>query len=330
VEPVLLALVVLAGLAHAWMNGMHDAATAVAPSLSTGALTPRAALPMSAVLNVIGALFGVSIAGTFGAVLITVPVSEPGPGLALAAFAAAFGWNLVTWWFGTPSSSTHALVGALAGAGLATGVSVDWRLLGTRVALPMLIAPVLGFAGAWLLMLTLLRLFRDAAHEKAVRGFRMGQSVTAAAMSVGHGMQDGQKTMGVLVLALGVGGAGAGSTVPAAIRWPVALALGLGTLAGGWRIIRTLSRRVVRMNPVTGFAAETVASALLYGSGLLGAPVSTTYTATASIMGAGASGGVRAIRWGTVRGIVAAWVLTPAATFALAAALARLGRLAGF
>jgi PiT family inorganic phosphate transporter len=337
-----LALVVLAvavGLVFAWSNGMHDAANAVATSLSTGALTPRVALAMSAMLNTVGALLGVRIAETVGALLIETPVSRPGPGLVLAALLAALGWNMLTWWFGLPSSSSHALLGALAGAGVAAGARVDWDRLGTWVVLPMLASPALGFIGAWLLMLALLRLFRDAAHERAIRGFRMAQSVTAATMSVGHGLQDGQKTMGALVLALGgsgflddavgavgaagaVNAAGSDGPVPGWIRLTVALAIGLGTLAGGWRIIRTLSRRVVRMTPVTGFAAESVASSVLYAAaGVLGAPVSSTHTVTAAIMGAGATGGLRAIRWGTVRRVLLAWLLTPLVTFAVAAGM---------
>jgi len=332
VDDALLTVVVLAALAHAWMNGMHDASNAVATSLSTGALTPRTALPMSAVLNVVGALFGVAMARSLGFHLVTVPVIGAGPEEILAALLSALAWNTLTWWFGLPSSSSHALIGGLVGAGLAGGVAVDWNLLGSSLALPLLISPVVGFLGAWLLMLVLLRVFRDAAHERAVRGFRTAQSVTAATMSVGHGLQDGQKTMGVLVLALGT--VTTGSTpdqapVPGWVQGSVALALGLGTLAGGWRIIRTLSRRLVRMTPTTGFAAESVASLVLYASAGVGIPVSSTHTVTAAIMGAGATGGLRAIRWGVVRRVVAAWVATPVITFAVAATAVRAVRVLG-
>ncbi|MFZ0161128.1 MAG: inorganic phosphate transporter [Kineosporiaceae bacterium] len=333
-EPTLVVLVVLVGLVFAWSNGMHDAANAVATSLSTGALTARVALGMSAVLNVLGALLGAGIAELVGTRLIEVPVNRPGPSLVLAALVAALAWNLLTWWAGMPSSSSHALIGALAGAGTAAGARVDWTELGTWVALPMLLSPVLGFVGAWLVMLAALRVFRDAAHGRAIRGFRMAQSVTAATVSVGHGVQDGQKTMGVLVLALGAtGAAGVSSSapdgaVPLWIRLSVAVALGLGTLAGGRRIIRTLARRVVRITPVTGFAAESVASGVLYAAaGLVGVPVSTTHTVTAAIIGAGATGGLRAIRWGTVRVILLVWIATPLCTFAAAGLLLRLGQL---
>lgn len=342
-DATLVVLVVLAGLAYAWMNGMHDAANAVAASLSTGALTPRAALPMSAVLNLVGALMGVQLAQVFGTHLATVPVHRPGPALILTALLTALAWNTLTWWFGLPSSSSHALIGSLAGAGFALGDRVDWHLLAVWLALPLVLSPVLGFIGAWLVMAILLRLLRDAAHERAIRGFRMAQSVTAATMSLGHGLQDGQKTMGVIMLALGAGvGLGSDqlwvtSTDPsplglsAWVQLAVGVSLALGTLAGGWRIIRTLSRRIVRMTPATGFAAESVASSVLYASAaLVGVPVSSTHTVTAAIIGAGSTAGLRAIRWGTVRQILIAWLLTPVVTFLLAAAVAlvlsRIGR----
>ncbi len=259
----------------------------------------------------------------------------------LAALLAGFGWNLLTWWFGLPTSSSHALIAAIAGAGLAAGASVDWTLMLIWVAVPMVLSPLVGFVGAWLVMLVSLRLFRDAAHEPAIRGFRMAQSVTAASMSVGHGLQDGQKTMGVLVLALAgsgllddtldaAGGLGSAGQVPGVVRIGVALAIGLGTLAGGWRIIRTMSRGLVRMTPATGFAAESVASSVLYvAAGVLGVPVSTTHTVVAAIVGAGSTGGLRAVRWGMVRRVVAAAVATPVVTFAAAAGLVRLSQLVG-
>lgn len=331
-EP-LIVLVMLAGLAFAWSNGMHDAANAVATSLSTGALTPRVALTMSAGLNVVGALLGVSIAETLATGLVRGPAGEPGPGLVLAALVLALAWNLLTWRLGLPTSSSHALIGAVAGVSVAAGITVDWRFIALWVVAPMVLSPLAGFVLAWLVMLLTLRLFRDAAHERAIRGFRVAQSVTAASVSVGHGLQDGQKTMGVLVVALGSagvlgqtldagGGIGSAGSVPGVVRLGVALALGLGTLAGGWRIIRTLSRRLVRMTPATGSAAEGSASAVLFlASGVAGVPVSTTHTVIASIIGAGATRGVRAVRWRVVGGVAVAAVLTPTVTFVTAAAL---------
>lgn len=324
-DAALVAVVVLA-LFFAWTNGFHDAANSVATPLTTGALTPRVALPLAAVLNVVGALLGVGIAELVGSRLLLTPVHDPGLALVAGALLAAIAWNLLTWWRGLPSSSSHALLGALAGAGTAAGAGVDWRLVVTGVVLPMLISPVLGFLGAWLLMLGLLRGFRDAAHGPAINRFRTAQGVSAAAMSVGHGLQDGQKTMGVVVLALVASGAAAdGSGVPLWARVLVALALGLGTLSGGWRIIRTLSRRIVTVDPTAGFASQAVAAAILFAAtGPLGVPVSSTHTVTTAIVGAGSAAGARAIRWATVRRIGLAWVATPQVTFGAAWLFVRL------
>jgi PiT family inorganic phosphate transporter len=228
-----------------------------------------------------------------------------------------------------PSSSTQALIGALAGAGLAAGGRVEWAALRRSVVAPMLVSPVVGFLGAWLLMVLLTRYLEDAAHERALRGFRMAQSVTAATVSVGHGLQDAQKTIGAVMIALGSAtGLGAdgpeapGPSVPWWLRLSVALALGLGTYAGGWRIIRTLARRLVRITPVSGFAANGVASAVLYAAGgVLGAPVSTTMVVTSAVVGAAVTDGLKVVRWATARAVLLTWVLTPLATFAAAEAL---------
>ncbi len=322
-DGALLVAVVVAALGFAWLNGFHDAANAVATSLSTGALTGWVALSMAAVLNGLGAVLGVGIAELVGTTLFDPSVRRPGAGLALAALIAAAGWNVATWYYGLPSSSSQALIAAVAGAGTAAGAGVEWDVIGSRVALPMLVSPVIGFVGAWLLMVALTRVFRDAAHGPAIRGFRMAQGVSAAAMAVGHGLQDGQKTMGIIVLALvSSGHSQNGGAVPVWVRLSVASALALGTLAGGWRIIRTLARRVVPVDPVTGFAAQSVAASVLYlAAGVAAVPVSSTHTVTSAIIGAGSTQGLRAIRWRMVSRIAVAWVCTPVVTFAVAAAL---------
>ncbi len=321
-QSVLLVASVVLALAFAWTNGFHDTANAVATSLQTGALTPRVALALAAVLNGIGCLLGVDIALVVGQQLVDAPVPDPGLALVLAAIIAAIGWNLLTWWFGLPSSSSHALIGALAGAGLAAGVRVDWGMMRAKVALPMLVSPLVGFLLAWALTVVLLRAFRHARYIAAVRGFRLAQTVSASAMALGHGLQDGQKAMGAIVLGLAAGGVHTGGGVPAWARLAVAAALAAGTAAGGWRIIRTLARRVVPIDPVVGFAAESVAAAVLYtAAGIFAVPVSSTHTVTAAVMGAGATGGWRRIRWVTVRRILLAWLLTPVAAAGLAAGL---------
>ncbi len=333
-QAALLVLVVATALAFAWTNGMHDAANAVATSLSTGALTARVALVMAAVLNAVGAMLGVGVAQTVGTQLVEVPVAAPGLGVVLAALVAAIAWNLVTWWFGLPSSSSHALIGGLAGAGLAVGARVDWEVMRDLVLLPTVLSPLLGFAGAWLFMVVLARWARRTERGRALRRFRLAQTVSAAAMALGHGLQDGQKTMGVIVLALGAGGAaaptGASDGVPLWVRLAAAVAIGLGTAAGGWRIIATLGRRITRIDAPVGFASETVAAGVLYGAaGLAGAPISTTHVITASVLGAASTRGLRTVRWDVVRRIALAWVLTPLVTGGFAAALCAAAALPG-
>jgi PiT family inorganic phosphate transporter len=325
VEPALV-LVVLAAVVFAWTNGFHDASNAIATSLATGALTPRVAPALAAVLNVIGGLFGVSVAQTLQRSLLEVPVAQPGLGVVLAALVSAVAWNLATWWFGMPSSSSHALLGGMAGAGLIAGARVDWELMQQKVLLPTLASPLLGFFAAWLLSVVLLRATQDAAHGSTRRRFRLAQTVSASAMALGHGLQDAQKSAGAVMIALVVTShVNPGDAVPLWVRVLVAGALGLGTAFGGWRIIRTLGRRIAPVEPVTGFAAETVAAAALYtASGVFAAPVSSTHVVVASIMGGGATHGLRAIRWTVVRRIAVVFVLTPFATAGVAALLYRL------
>jgi PiT family inorganic phosphate transporter len=322
VQTVLLVTLVAAGLGFAWTNGFHDASNAVATSLQTGALTPRAALVMASVLNGVGSLLGVDIAVLVGHELLDVPVTDPAVGLVIAALVAAIGWNLATWWFGMPSSSSHALIGALAGAGIAAGITVDWGLLRDRVLAPMFISPLVGLVAAWVLTMGLMRLLRPVRQQTAVRRFRLAQTVSASAMALGHGLQDGQKAMGAIVLGLVAAGVDPSSGVPVWVRLAVAVAMAAGTAAGGWRIIRTLARRVAPIDPVVGFASETVAAGVLYSAaGLLGVPVSSTHTVTAAIVGAGATRGVRRIRWGTVRSVLLTWIATPVVSALVAAAL---------
>jgi inorganic phosphate transporter, PiT family len=319
VEPALVVAVV-AALVFAWTNGFHDASNSIATSLATGALTPRVALALAAVLNTVGGLFGVSVAETLRRSLLTVPVDNPGLGLVVAALLAAIGWNLVTWRWGLPSSSSHALFGALAGAGLAAGVAVDWQVLGRSVLLPLLVSPVVGMTLAWLLVAALTRAVQDAPHATTLRGFRLAQTLSASAMALGHGLQDAQKTAAVVVVALvASGNAAAGSDVPLWVRASVALALGVGTAFGGWRIMRTLGKRIAPVDPMTGFSAEIVAAGSLYAAaGVFAAPVSSTHVIVASIVGAGATRGLKAIRWRRVRPVVLAFVVTPLVTAAAA------------
>jgi len=316
-----IAIIVIA-LAFDYTNGFHDAANAIATSISTRALTPRAALIMAAVANLAGALLGTEVAKTVGEGIVTAPSGGEGLLLVFCALFGAIVWNLITWYFGLPSSSSHALIGGLVGAALSSDAIVKWVGVLDKVVIPMVISPVVGFGLGYLLMLGILWSFRRAHPAKISRGFRYAQTVSAAAMALGHGLQDAQKTMGVIVLALIVGGYQTGFDVPLWVILAVAFALAAGTYSGGWRIMRTLGRRIIHLDPPRGFAAETAAAAVLYTTAyVFHVPISTTHTITASVMGVGATKRLSAVRWGVATNIVTAWVLTIPAAALVAAAL---------
>jgi inorganic phosphate transporter, PiT family len=320
VELAAVIVVILVALAFDYTNGFHDAANAIATSVSTRALTPRTALAMAAVLNLVGAFLGTEVAQTVGKGIIDAPEGLPGLTVVLAALLGAISWNLITWWFGMPSSSSHALIGGLVGAALASAGTVKWSGVVEKVLIPMVVSPVVGFALAGLVMLALLWLFRRGRPRRITLGFRHAQTVSAAAMALGHGLQDAQKTMGVIVLALLVGGFHQGDEIPWWVILLAAGALSAGTYAGGWRIMRTLGRRIIDLDPPRGFAAEATASAVLYTTAFaFAAPISTTQTITSSILGVGATKRLSAVRWGVAGNIVVAWVLTIPMAAAVAA-----------
>lgn len=318
-----LALVVVVALAmvFSYTNGFHDSANAIATSVSTRALTPRIALALAAVANLLGAFFGVRVAETIGAGIV-----DPGGAtlaLCAAALVGAIGWNLLTWWFGLPSSSSHALIGGLVGAALVGGVGVQWSVALERVVVPMVVSPLVGLGLGWGVMTLIGWAFRHRGRQEMSRGFRYAQTVSATAMAFGHGMQDAAKVAGVVVLALIAGGRHSvtqGDFMP----WWVVLLSGVvmsaGTYAGGWRIMRTLGRRIIPLTPAEGFAAEASAAVTLALATAFRAPISTTYAITAAIMGAGSSRNVRDVRWDVGRDILVAWLATlPGAALAAAA-----------
>ncbi|HEV7872355.1 MAG TPA: anion permease [Modestobacter sp.] len=317
----LVAIVVVA-LAFDYTNGFHDAANAIAVAVSTKALTPRAALALAAVANLIGALISTSVAKTVGAGIIDAPSGSEGLQLVFSALIGAIVWNLITWYFGLPSSSSHALIGGLVGAALAAAHSVQWMGILDKVIIPMIVSPLVGFGLGYLFMLVILWSFRRANAHKAHRGFRYAQIASSAAMALGHGMQDAQKTMGIITLALVTAGEIDTFEVPLWVILAAALAISAGTYAGGFRIMRTLGRRIIQLTPAGGFAAQTVASGVMIATATVFAvPVSTTHITTTSIMGVGATRRLSAVRWGVAGNIVVAWVVTlPAA--GLVAALA--------
>lgn len=331
-ENTIAVVVVLAALGFGYTNGFHDSANAIATSISTRALTPRIALLMAAAMNFIGAFLGTQVASTVGKGIISTPQGRHGLVIVLAALLGAIIWNLLTWYYGLPSSSSHALIGGLIGAALAGGSTVKWEGIKEKVLLPMVFSPLVGFTGAFLLMVVLLWIFRKGAPGPLNRGFRLAQTSSATAMALGHGIQDVQKTMGVIFLTLlTVGHVGPDDSIPWWVVLSSAGAISLGTYAGGWRIMRTLGRRIIDLDPARGFASETVAAAVLYTTAYaFAAPISTTHTITSAVMGAGATKRMSAVRWRVAGNIIAAWVFTiPAAGVVAALSYAALNLLLG-
>jgi len=317
---VLLLLTLALSLGYAYTNGFHDTANAIATSVSTRALSPRVAVLMAAVANLIGSLYSTEVAKTVGKGIVDV---TGGVSLELV-FAAVFGavaWNLITWYFGIPSSSSHALVGGLVGAALVEGGSeiVQWDQLVTKVILPMISSPIAGFIVAFFVMTGLMWLVRRWKPTRVNRWFRSLQVVSAAWMAFAHGRNDSQNAMGIMTLALLTYGAIPTFEVPTWVIFIAAAAIAAGTYSGGWRIIHTLGSRVIRLTPLHGFAAETTAGLVIQVASSIGAPISTTQTITAAIMGVGSVQRKNAVRWGVARSIVAAWVLTLPAAAGVAA-----------
>lgn len=314
-ELAIIVAVVVVALIFDYTNGFHDAANAIASSVSTRALTPRVALAMAAVMNFVGAFLGQKVAETVSEV-ISPPSGTHGLIIVMCGLLGAIAWNLATWFYGLPSSSTHALIGGLVGAALAAGTYVQWSTVIGKVVIPMVLSPLVAFGLGFAVMVAIMWIFRGANPSRANRGFRMAQTVSAAAMALGHGLQDAQKTMGVIFLALLTGEyVSAGDPLPMWVIISAAAAISLGTWSGGWRIMRTLGRRILHLDPARGFAAESVATSVLYTTAyVFEAPISTTHAITSAVTGVGATKRLSAVRWGIAKSILTAWVLTfPAA-----------------
>ena len=326
---LLVSLIIIVALVFDYTNGFHDAANAIATSVETKALRPKQALALAAIGNLIGAFISEGVAKTVGQGIIDVEQSTQGLYVVLGGVLGAIAWNLFTWWFGIPSSSSHALIGGLVGAAIASREIVFWDGVIAKVAIPMVLSPLIGFTLAFGLTLLLQRIFRNSKRSKVSKYFRGAQICSATAMSVGHGLQDAQKTMGVMTLALVVGGMHSGDSIPTWVKISAATAIAAGTYAGGWRIMKTLGKRMTHIDQLRGVASETVASSILFVLAIgFKAPISTTHTITSSIIGAGATRGKRAISWNVIKNILLAWVLTVPAAGACAAAVVGLLHLA--
>jgi PiT family inorganic phosphate transporter len=363
--------VVLIALAFTYINGFHDTANSIATVVATKVLSPGQAVLLAAVTNLVGALWGTAVAKTIAAGLIDTQVIDAGPQLLICALLAATVWNLITWWLGLPSSSSHALVGALVGAAIAAAGdnfgAVIWAEGGAhwwagkgvvpKVVVPMVISPLMGFVIGFALMGALYALFAWLANRKGWMQrlgrtpfvnafFGKAQIASASAMGLAHGMNDAQKSMGIIALALAggtaagqldslphwlgflriAGSAEGGFDVPSWVAVLCALTMAAGTAGGGWRIIKTLGHKMVKLHPINGFAAEGSSAAVILTASAFGIPVSTTHNVSASIMGVGAAKRFNAIRWSVVERMVWAWILTLPITALLAYGFVRLVR----
>jgi inorganic phosphate transporter, PiT family len=320
-EGFTLILLVVLGLAVAfdYINGFHDTANSIATSVSTRALSPSWAIVMSSIANFAGALTGTEVARTVGSGLIDQGAENQV--VIAAALVGAITWNLVTWRLGIPSSSSHALIGGLLGAALISAGIGSWQLDGVfnKVLVPLVGSPVVGFLLGLTLMIVIFNLFQRAHPMRLNAVFRRLQVGSAAYMAFSHGSNDAQKTMGIMTMALVAAGVIPEFRVPLWVILVAATAISLGTAAGGWRIIKTMGTKVVKLDPVHGFAAETTAATIIFGASQLGMPVSTTHVISSAIMGVGSSDRFNMIRWATARSIVTAWVLTIPASGATAA-----------
>ena len=330
-EDLTLVAVVAVALFFDFTNGFHDTANAIATSVSTRALSPRVAVLLAAVLNFAGAFVSLEVAATVakGIVVPDVITLE----VVLAGLVGAIAWDLITWYLGLPTSSSHALIGGIAGSALAANGTdvVQWSGIVDKVLLPSLIAPFIGVISAFALMVAITWVIRRRAPGLVNRVFRRLQVVSAGFVAFTHGTNDAQKTMGIIALALVSTGhlSAEEFDVPLWVIVSAATAMALGTYAGGWRIIRTLGQRVAKLEPPQGFAAETATATILWFTGTIGFPVSTTHTISGSVLGAGAVRGFSAVRWGVAGNILVAWVLTLPMAALIGAGMEVLTRLPG-
>jgi PiT family inorganic phosphate transporter len=317
---LLLILVLVLAVGFDYINGFHDTANAIATSVSTRALRPSHAILMSAAANFLGALTGTAVAKTIASGIATTPTGDEGQIVVAAALVGAITWNLITWRLGIPSSSSHALIGGLIGSAIASSGpgSLQGEGIFAKVIVPLVASPVLGVLIGFGLMIVLLNVFRHAHPKRINDRFRRLQLISAGYMAFSHGSNDAQKTMGIITLALVAGGILKDPTVPLWVILLAASAISLGTAAGGWRIIKTMGQRVVKLDPVHGFAAETTAATIIIGASHFGMPVSTTHVISSAIIGVGASDRFSAVRWGVAGNILIAWVLTIPASGAVA------------
>ena len=319
-DPIVLVIVVAAALAFDFTNGFHDTANAVATSISTRAMSPKVAVTLAAILNFVGAFLSLEVAATVAKGIVEADLVTPT--IVFAGLVGAIAWNLLTWYFGLPSSSSHALIGGVVGSAFAAAGpdAVKGSGIVENVAIPALVAPVLALVVAGAGILVAYRIIGRQRPGPVARGFRLGQIVSGSLFSLSHGLNDAQKTMGIIFLALiANGNLTAEDGVPAWVVVSAATAIAAGTYVGGWRIIRTMGSRIIKMDPAQGFAAQGAGAAVILSASQVGFPLSTTHVISGAIMGAGAAKRVSAVRWGVAGNIFAAWILTLPAAAAVGA-----------
>lgn len=330
-KDALLVVVIVTALGFDFTNGFHDTANAVATSISTRAMAPRVAVAFSAILNFIGAFISLKVATTIASGIVSAQATSTS--VVFAALLGAIAWNLITWWQGLPSSSSHALIGGLVGAGWAAHGASAIQASGVvdKVIWPAIFSPIFAFVVAGLAILLIYRIFGRRRPGAVARGFRWGQVLSSGLLSLSHGTNDGQKTMGVITLALVAQGSISASHVHVPV-WVIiasATAMGVGTYAGGWRIIKTTGMRIIKMDPSQGFAAQTAGAISILLVSHYGFPISTTHVINGGVMGAGAAKRLSAVRWGVAGNIAVAWMLTLPCSAAAAAAAWGLSRAFG-
>ncbi|MDR1489373.1 MAG: inorganic phosphate transporter [Desulfovibrio sp.] len=320
--PLLLALIIAAALIFDFTNGAHDCANAIAPAVSTRVLSPRAAVALAASLNLLGALLGEEVANTLGNGIVRPEIISESRILVLGALTGAIAWNSITWYFGIPSSSSHALIGGLIGSALAQAGTQAINLMSifSKVLLPLFLSPLAGFCMGFFLMSLIGLIFFRIHRAFVARVFSRVQILSCAAMALSHGFNDAQKTMGVISLALLIFGEIEAFRVPLWVKLACAMAMSAGTFMGGWRIVKTMGQKIFKLEPVHGCAAELSAAAVIGCASLVGAPVSTTHTITACIFGVGSTRRLSAVRWGLAGNLLVAWLLTIPASACVGAA----------
>lgn len=319
---ILVVIIVVLALGFDFINGFHDTANAIATSVSTRALKPRVAILMAAIMNLVGALLYTGVAKTIGGKVTDPFKLEHGLTVVIATLIAAIIWNLITWWKGIPSSSSHALIGALAGAAVASqgwsGINVGGF---STIVLGLVLSPIIAFVLGYIIMFLLKHLFARTSPHHVNKVFRSGQIVTAAAQSFTHGTNDAQKAMGIITLALVSAGWQEHLEVPLWVKISAALAMALGTSVGGWKIIKTMGTKIFKIEPINGFSADASSAAVIFTATLTHLPVSTTHAITSSILGVGAAKRFSSVRWDMAGKIIMTWIITIPISALVAAAV---------